>query len=117
MTEREAIEYFYNVMETGNIKNDMQQSAYEMAIEALEKQIPKKVSNRKVVYDFPASVHGDCPACGSINLSSADTNYCNVCGQKLDFSEIDVEKEIPPNTIDLTENEIKIHTANGWKNY
>lgn len=92
MTEREAIEYFYNVMETGNIKNDMQQSAYEMAIEALEKQIPKKVSNRKVVYDFPASVHGDCPVCGSRNLSSADTNYCNVCGQKLNFGEITEEE-------------------------
>lgn len=92
MTEREAIEYFYNVMETGNIKNDMQQFAYEIAISALEKQIPKKVSNRKVAYDFPASVHGDCPVCGSINLSSADTSYCNACGQKLDFEEITEEE-------------------------
>lgn len=71
MTEIEAIEYFYRVMETGNIKNDIQQSAYEMAIDALEKQIPKKVN----------------------------------------------KKDIPPNTIDLTGDKLKIHTADRWKNY
>lgn len=36
MKENESIEYFYNVMEAGNIKNDRQQFAYETAIKALE---------------------------------------------------------------------------------
>lgn len=30
-----AIEYFYNVMEAGNIKSDRQQEVYELAIDAL----------------------------------------------------------------------------------
>ena len=38
MTIDEAIEYFYKQMELGNIQNDKQQLAYEMAINALYKQ-------------------------------------------------------------------------------
>lgn len=56
------------------------------AAEALEKQTAKKINNMSVVKTFPMSVHGDCPVCGSKNLSSADTDYCNNCGQKLDWS-------------------------------
>lgn len=84
--EKEAIEYFYNVMETGNIKNDIQQSAYEMAIDALEKRIPKEVKNRKILMDFhqtPYTIRGDCPICGSVGLLASNTDYCNACGQKL----------------------------------
>lgn len=87
MTEKEAIEYFCRIMESGTIKSDEQQTAYETAIAALEKQIPRKVNNRSVDMTFPASVHGDCPCCGSKNLLSADTNYCNACGQALDWTE------------------------------
>lgn len=91
--KNETIEYFYRVMESGSIKNDIQQIAYETAIEALEKQIPKKVNNRALIaLSFPAYLRGDCPVCGSKSLSSADTNYCNVCGQKLDFGEITEEE-------------------------
>lgn len=94
MTGKEAIEYFYRTMENGNIKNDTQQLAYETAIGALEKQIPKKVNNRALIaLSFPAYLRGDCPVCGSKSLSSADTNYCNVCGQRLDFGEL-TEEEI-----------------------
>lgn len=58
--------------------------------EAREKQIEKKVNNRKLLRDFnktPYSVHGDCPNCGSVGLLSMNTDYCNACGQKLDWSE------------------------------
>lgn len=93
MTKNEAIEYFYKVMESGSIKNDIQQLAYETAIEALEKQIPKKVNNRALIaLSFPAYIRGDCPVCRSRYLTSKDTNYCNVCGQKLDFGEITEEE-------------------------
>ena len=36
MTENGAIKYFYKRMELGDIENDTQQSAYEMAVDVLE---------------------------------------------------------------------------------
>ena len=45
MNIKQAIEYFYRIMENGNIKNDEQQEAYERAIEALEKEA-REVKNR-----------------------------------------------------------------------
>lgn len=58
--------------------------------EARERQRGKKVSNRTLLRDLngnPYTVRGDCPNCGSINLVSTNTDYCNVCGQKLDWSD------------------------------
>lgn len=58
--------------------------------EAREKQRGRKVNNRKLLRDFnktPYSVRGDCPNCGSVGLLSMNTDYCNACGQKLDWSE------------------------------
>lgn len=58
--------------------------------EAREKQRGRKVNNRKLLRDFnktPYSVQGDCPDCGSVGLLSMNTDYCNLCGQKLDWSE------------------------------
>lgn len=58
--------------------------------EARERQRAKKVKNRKLLRDFynrPYSVRGDCPNCGSEGLLSTNTNYCNACGQKLDWSD------------------------------
>lgn len=53
----------------------------QMAIEALEKQIPKK----------PIYRHGnyDCPVCGkpAIAVSARKKEYCDFCGQALDWSE------------------------------
>lgn len=58
--------------------------------EARERQRGKKVSNRTLLRDLngnPYTVRGDCPNCGSINLVSTNTDYCNACGQKLDWSD------------------------------
>lgn len=58
--------------------------------EAREKQRGRKVNNRKLLRDFnktPYSVQGDCPDCGSVGLLSMNTDYCNLCGQKLDWYE------------------------------
>ena len=68
------------------------------AIEALKKQIPKKVLYEDVGYDFHREVNlyaCICPSCGLhiIEFSDIDVehvgmnNYCNRCGQRLDWSE------------------------------
>ena len=66
--------------------------AHNMAIEALEKQIPKKVNDVFKSFDV---VYGDCPCCGEIyRLEPLEDeekprlpNYCSDCGQKLDWSD------------------------------
>ncbi len=50
-------------------------SAYDLAIEALEKQIPKKV----IKYNYTTDVC--CPYCGEVVLYS----YCRNCGQRLNW--------------------------------
>jgi transposase len=50
--------------------------AHDLAIEALEKQIPKKVIRERATLK-------ECPICGII---VNHTNYCSNCGQKLDYS-------------------------------
>jgi hypothetical protein len=44
-----AIEYFYRQMELGNIKNDTEQEAYELAIKALKKM---NISNLNMIEDI-----------------------------------------------------------------
>lgn len=114
MKENEAISRMRYRVETAthNIGKGVDGKAYEdmeMAIKALEeiqqyraigtveecreareRQRGKKVSNRTLLRDLngnPYTVRGDCPNCGSINLVSTNTDYCNVCGQKLDWSD------------------------------
>ena len=58
-------------------------TALTLAIEALEKQIPKKVTEDEAF--------GQCPVCGytfnSELVNEYDIKYCPFCGQALDFSE------------------------------
>lgn len=57
----------------------------ELAIEALEKQIPKKV----IVRDIGVDTY-DCPSCEEVYLGCGGVyNYCPNCGQKLDLSEVE----------------------------
>ena len=55
--------------------------AFETAIEALEKQIPRKPLNPCGRY-FGKAKGGNCPCCGAQTNSSTYT-YCRKCGQKL----------------------------------
>lgn len=58
--------------------------------EARRKQQAKKIKNRKLLRDFNKIVYsicGNCPGCGREELLSINTDYCNDCGQKLDWSE------------------------------
>ena len=84
MTPKEAI----NVMEkyTDITLSKVVIEAHNMAIEALEKQIPKKPTDQSKVRDNEGYVGliGKCPCCGEI--LEEDTVYCD-CGQKIDWSE------------------------------
>lgn len=69
-------------------------AALNMAVEALEKQIPKKVKLMQ---------HGligekfwfYCPTCGASRHSNNKWRYCNFCGQALDWegAKEELEKE------------------------
>ena len=60
-------------------------AAFEVAIEALEKQIPKKpvTEKDKVIFGI---VCGRCPECDSAVYSTTNL-YCHNCGQALDWSD------------------------------
>ena len=87
MTESEAIiELQQNIdMPFGNNVSD---EASEMAINALEKQIPKKV-NLRHIRKYDGYDDGECPNCGMSVSRECDGNdvFCPDCGQKLDWSD------------------------------
>lgn len=60
-----------------------------LAIEALEKQIPKKpvIEKDKVIFDI---VCGRCPECDSAVYSKTNL-YCHNCGQALDWSDTECQ--------------------------
>lgn len=65
----------------------IEELAKEKAIEALEKQIPKKVVEAKNIYICPncgANVETDC----GDDMLDYRLNFCDNCGQKLDWSEL-----------------------------
>lgn len=94
MTENEAIEELkYDCNELGKaIPCDTSwgcsfENAYGMAIQALEKQIPKKVvRDGKWIYKCPR-----CGACAETDCGDVfydyRLDYCNGCGQRLDWSD------------------------------
>ena len=101
MVEGEAVEKLKNMrlfMKIEDEKNDCKfteddYKANEMAIQALEKQIPKKPrktdSYRGVLKRVYAYV---CPTCGNVCLEKymnerQNTMFCWNCGQHLDWSD------------------------------
>lgn len=63
----------------------------QKAIEALEKQIPKKPKKIKAVFDRSGkyfALKGDCPVCGAKEIHEFSL-YCDKCGQKLDWKDGD----------------------------
>lgn len=71
--------------------------AFAIAIEALEKRIPKEC----VVDSCPDHTHYECPSCGQIELSiykhgfprlGRITKYCENCGQALQMESDSVDK-------------------------
>lgn len=100
MTESEAIEKLKNMrlfMQIEDKNNDCKfteddYKANEMAIQALEKQIPKKPIMKKYFEDLEDE-YLCCPTCGEIltDRIPADNKtfyfHCMNCGQKFDWSD------------------------------
>ncbi|MGN0617441.1 MAG: hypothetical protein ACI4J7_00300 [Ruminiclostridium sp.] len=86
MTNEEALSWFQDDLKNGKCSDECPQcNAMEKAIEALEKQIPKKpikryVDNLDCTNEFDA-----CPSCGGFGC--IDEDYCPDCGQALDWSD------------------------------
>ena len=83
MTESEAIEELkhsivsYEAQNKNNITCDLTREVLNMAINALEKQVPKKskTDDRYIMYI--------CPCCN--DFIKVNHNYCTNCGQRLDW--------------------------------
>lgn len=79
---------FYGSMKTYDSQIFLCKSseAHKMAIDALEKQIPKKAIGEHYA-------HMRCPSCnhripsGAGSSSRRRDNWCNYCGQKIDWEE------------------------------
>ena len=87
MTEQEAIERL-NFRKMLRMHGEDMNEEFDIAIKALEKQIPKKVVENRWIYtrcdcghEFSIH-HGD----GYYSIPyKQKTNYCHNCGQKLDW--------------------------------
>lgn len=76
MTPEEAIKCIKTLHER-NINTGYMQ----MAIEALEKQIPKKPIRKRN--------YTHCPTCHNVLFGYRYHAYCEYCGQRLDFSKME----------------------------
>lgn len=68
---------------------ELQRQTYDVAIKAVEKQIPKKPLNRE---DRAEISYGYCPCCSNIIDDWNDIRHCGECGQAIDWSEWDEDK-------------------------
>ena len=93
MTAQEALAWFKEELKDGKCSDNCRQcNAYEVAIEALEKQIPKKPYKRK------EHKQNDyyCTVCRrylgdemELKYACLQPEYCQHCGQALDWSDIE----------------------------
>ena len=91
MTESEAIKELHKIRPRGGIIPQKRAEALDVAIQALEKQMPQLptyegdgYSDGQLVYDTWV-----CPCCGrSYELDYDDYDYCPNCGQNLDWSDL-----------------------------
>lgn len=77
---------FFPKQDNKRLEQDIE--IYEVAIEALKKQIPQKMKNTHWVQikETGACMRiGDCPVCGK--PIPAEQIYCWSCGQRLDWSQ------------------------------
>ena len=90
--EREAIECITKNRPSSGY--DMLKEALDMAVVALEKQTPKKPDVEGDGYDKDGNIIYDtwlCPCCRSCyEVEYDDYDYCPVCGQKLDMSDVSI---------------------------
>ena len=72
---------------------------FDMAIEALEKQIPKKTKHVITNMGIDGNFRRECPSCGWLMFERVTTkdeskpvvcrilNFCQSCGQRIDWGE------------------------------
>lgn len=91
MEESEAIKELHGIRPRGGIIPQKRAEALDVAIQALEKQIPKKPTS--IDYEKYVDVIGNagflrgaywCPNCNYVVKSGS---FCSNCGQKLDWSD------------------------------
>lgn len=88
--KREMIKHnkaFFQKQDNSYLESDIE--VYCTAIEALEKQLPKKVKMRTEYRDLNDELicyKGFCPSCGNV-VDSYRNKSCNHCTQMLDWSE------------------------------
>ncbi len=79
-----SLEYFKNRL--SKTLSDKRREAYQDAVEALEKQLPKKATVMDCMF---RDINFRCPACKSEYICEKEYEhfYCPYCGQRLDWSE------------------------------
>lgn len=81
MTESGAIKELHKIRPRGGIIPQKRAEALDVAIQALEKQMPKKP-------DFTEDKEfALCPCCNGKGLLDKQ-KYCDNCGQRIDFKEV-----------------------------
>ena len=87
MTNKEAIEQLMERLAITDYRQQISEyyEAIELAVEALEKHVPKK----PVEADRELVIAWKCPSCGY--EWSFKHNYCYICGQCLDWEDADDE--------------------------
>lgn len=86
MDTQKAIEYFSGKLE--RTLSNRRREAYEAALEALEKQVPKKA----IEHETKFTLMYECPSCGCIDVYGQEN--CDECGQKIKWEVEDNAKEI-----------------------
>lgn len=94
-----AIEWLYDLKH--EIRYDEQSDAIDIAIDCIEKQIPKKPIEKvevRPVYDDVGAINDadmfvnlHCPLCGNW-VGMADngcSEFCDQCGQRIDYKEVE----------------------------
>lgn len=87
MTEQEAVGYVKTLLNRVPLKLYTADGAKvydefsQVVTVALEKQIPKEPISRKTLDNYP---YYKCPCCNHVDVD--EQNYCDNCGQKLDWS-------------------------------
>lgn len=91
MTAQDALAFFKGELKEGKCSDYcLQCNSMEMAISALEKQVPKKVICRLDTHTNTTT--GFCPVCSllvheNVTQKQTKTNYCRFCGQAIDWSD------------------------------
>lgn len=94
MTESEAIKELHKIRPRGGIIPQKRAEALDVAIQALEKQMPQLPTYEGDGYSDGTLVYDTwiCPCCDKrYEVGYDDYDYCPNCGQKLDLDRSDEE--------------------------